>query len=140
MNADNSEHAGLTKLGEIVSQPQRELETFPNRNPDRDYVVELQTSEFSCLCPKTGQPDFAEILIRYVPDQKIVESKSLKLYLWTYRDQGVFHEHFTNQLLEDLLKALEPRWCRVEVNFNPRGGIGIVVTAEHGNPPEVVFS
>ena len=140
MSTNNPEHANLTKLGEGGTHPQRELETFPNRNPQRDYVVELQTSEFSCLCPKTGQPDFAEILIRYVPDECIVESKSLKLYLWTYRNEGVFHEHFANQLLDDLISALHPRWCRVEVNYNPRGGIGILVTAEHGSPPEVAFS
>ena len=140
MSTNNPEHANLTKLGEGGTHPQRELETFPNRNPQGDYVVELQTSEFSCLCPKTGQPDFAEILIRYVPDECIVESKSLKLYLWTYRNEGVFHEHFANQLLDDLISALHPRWCRVEVNFNPRGGIGILVTAEHGSPPEVAFS
>ena len=140
MSENNPEHAGLTKLGQGGTQPKRALEAFPNRNPERDYVVELRTSEFSCLCPKTGQPDFAEILIRYVPDQKIVESKSLKLYLWTYRDEGVFHEHFANLLLDDLVGALDPRWCRVEVSFNPRGGIGIVVTAEHGNPPEIALS
>ena len=94
MNKPNPEHENLSKLGEGGTQPKRELETFPNRNPERDYVVELKTSEFTCICPKTGQPDFADILIRYVPEQKIVESKSLKLYLWTFRDQGTFHEHF----------------------------------------------
>ena len=103
----NPEHEDLTKLGEGATQPKRELETFPNRNPER-HVVELRTNEFTCLCPKTGQPDFAEIFIRYVLDQKIVESKSLKLYLWTYRDEGVFHEHFANLLLNDLVDALPP--------------------------------
>ena len=95
----------------------------------------IATNEFSCLCPKTGQPT----LPRYssdLPDQKIVESKSLKLYLWTYRDEGVFHEHFANLLLNDLVDALDPKWCRVEVDFNARGGIGIKVLAEHGTPPE----
>ena len=92
MNSENPEHSNLTELGKGGTQPSRTLETFPNRNPERDYLVELETSEFSCLCPKTGQPDFANILIRYAPDQKIVESKSLKLYLWTYRDEGVFHD------------------------------------------------
>ena len=140
MNETTPEHTNLTKLGEGGTQPKRELETFPNRNPERDYVVELNTSEFTCICPKTGQPDFAEIHIRYVPDQKIVESKSLKLYLWSFRDEGTFHEHFANCLLDDLVNALEPRWCRVEVNFNARGGIGIIVTAEHGAPPEVAYS
>ena len=103
-------------------------------------MVELNTSEFTCICPKTGQPDFADIHIRYVPDQKIVESKSLKLYLWTFRDEGTFHEHFANRLLDDLVSALDPRWCRVEVNFNARGGICIVVPAEHVAPPEVAYS
>jgi 7-cyano-7-deazaguanine reductase len=136
MTEDNAEHENLTKLGAGGTSPKRELETFPNRDPDRSYVVELRTSEFTCLCPKTGQPDFAEIFIRYVPDQKIVESKSLKLYLWSYRDEGVFHEHFANLLLNDLVTALSPSWCRVEVDFNARGGIGIKVLAEHGNPPK----
>jgi 7-cyano-7-deazaguanine reductase len=135
MNEENPEHENLTKLGQGGTQPQVELETFPNRDPGRSYVVELRTSEFTCLCPKTGQPDFADILIHYVPDQKIVESKSLKLYLWTYREKGVFHEHFANLLLNDLVSALSPKWCRVEVDFNARGGIGIKVTAEHGQAP-----
>ena len=94
MSETNPEHKDLSKLGEGGTHPNRNLETFPNRNPERDYVVELKTDEFTCICPKTGQPDFAEIIIRYVPDQKIVESKSLKLYLWTFRDEGTFHEHF----------------------------------------------
>ena len=140
MNETNSEHTNLTKLGEGGTHPNRTLETFPNRNTERDYLVELKTDEFTCLCPKTGQPDFAEIFIRYVPDQKIVESKSLKLYLWTFRDEGTFHEHFANRLLDDLVDALQPRLCRVEVDFNARGGIGIVVSAEHGNPPSITFA
>ena len=136
----NLEHENLSQLGQGGTKPTRELETFPNRNSERDYVVDLQTSEFTCICPKTGQPDYADIHIRYTPDQKIVESKSLKLYLWSFRDEGTFHEHFANRLLDDLVSALEPRWCRVEVNFNARGGIGIIVTAEHGTPPEVAYS
>ena len=140
MIQENPEDSDLTKLGEGGTHPNRNLETFPNRNPERDYVVELRTSEFTCVCPKTGQPDFAEILIRYVPDKKIVESKSLKLYLWTFRDEGTFHEHFANRLLDDLVEVLNPRWCRVEVDFNARGGIGIVVSAEHGTPSEIAFS
>ena len=136
MTDNNPEHEDLTKLGEGTTRPKRELETFPNRDPERTYVIELRTSEFTCLCPKTGQPDFADIFIRYVPDQKIVESKSLKLYLWSYRDEGIFHEHFANLLLNDLVDALSPKWCRVEVDFNARGGIGIKILAEHGNPPK----
>ena len=135
--SENTEHTDLTRLGEGATRPKRELETFPNRNPERDYVVELDTNEFTCLCPVTGQPDFAEIHIRYVPDERIVESKSLKLYLWTFRDEGVFHEHFANLLLDDLVAALSPRWCEVEALFNARGGIAINVRAEHGSAPDI---
>jgi 7-cyano-7-deazaguanine reductase len=122
--------AGLTLLGKPV-QPLRQLETFPNHNPERDYVVTLQTDEFTCVCPKTGQPDFAKIKIQYIPDKKIVESKSLKLYLWSFRNEGVFHEHVTNIILDDLVAALSPRWCKVSAAFAVRGGIGITVEAEH---------
>lgn len=135
--SENTEHTNLTRLGERTTAPKRELETFPNRNPERDYVVELETNEFTCLCPVTNQPDFAEIHIRYVPDERIVESKSLKLYLWTFRDEGVFHEHFANLLLDDLVIALSPRWCEVEARFNARGGIAINVRAEHGSAPDL---
>ncbi len=135
MNPESTDHSDLTELGKGATRPTRKLETFPNQHEERDYVVELQTDEFTCLCPATGQPDFAEILIRYVPDQKIVESKSLKLYLWSYRDEGIFHEHFANLLLEDLVAVLAPRWCEVNTKFNSRGGIGITVRAEHGSQP-----
>ena len=121
---------GLTLLGEKV-QPTKKLETFPNHNPERDYTVTLQTTEFTCLCPKTGQPDFAELTIQYIPDQHIVESKSLKLYLWSFRNEGAFHEHVTNTILDDLVKALEPRWCKVSARFAVRGGIAITVDAEY---------
>ena len=134
--SDSQDFSQLTELGTGATRPSRQLETFPNRNPDRDYMVELRTDEFTCLCPATGQPDFAEIRIRYVPDRKIVESKSLKLYLWSYRDEGVFHEHFANLLLDDLAAALAPRWCLVEALFKVRGGIAINVRAEHGTAPE----
>ena len=119
----------------MSTRPSRQLETFDNPEPGRDYVIRFDCPEFTCLCPATGQPDFAEIRIRYVPDQKIVESKSLKLYLWSYRDEGIFHEHFANVLLGDLVAALAPRWCEVEAKFNARGGIGITVRAEHGTQP-----
>ena len=135
MNPESTDHSDLTELGKGATRPTRKLETFPNQHEERDYVVELQTDEFTCLCPATGQPDFAEILIRYVPDQKIVESKSLKLYLWSYRDEGIFHEHFANLLLEDLVAVLAPRWCEVNTKFNSRGGIGITVRAEQGKQP-----
>ncbi len=133
---EQNEHSNLSKLGQSVSQPTRELEAFPNRNPERNYIVELSSSEFTCLCPMTGQPDFADITIRYIPDSKIVESKSLKLYFWSFRDQGIFHEHVSNQILDDLVRTLQPRWCEVETNFAVRGGIGIRVRAEHGTIPE----
>ncbi len=132
MTLEPEDTAELTELGEGATRPRRKLEAFPNHHPERDYLVELDTEEFTCLCPVTGQPDFAHIRICYVPDERIVESKSLKLYLWSYRDEGIFHEHFANVLLEDLVDALAPRWCEVEAKFNPRGGIGITVTAEHG--------
>lgn len=127
----------LTQLGAgKKNKASKKLETFPNKNPTRPYVVELYTEEFTCLCPATGQPDFAKIRIRYVPAKKIVESKSLKLYLWSFRNEGCFHEHLTNIILDDLVEALDPVWCRVEGDFNLRGGIGIKVSASHGTHPE----
>lgn len=122
--------AGLTLLGK-AAKPVRKLETFPNHNEKRDYTVTLQTEEFTCVCPKTGQPDFAKIKIQYIPDKKIIESKSLKLYLWSFRNEGVFHEHVTNIVLDDLVTALKPRWCKVSAEFAVRGGIGITVDAEY---------
>jgi len=122
---------GLTLLGK-GSTPSKQLETFPNRHPDRRYLVRLESEEFTCLCPVTGQPDFAVITVEYTPNQKILESKSYKLYLWSFREQGVFHEHITNTILDDLVQALEPHWCRVIGEFNIRGGIAITVDCEHG--------
>jgi 7-cyano-7-deazaguanine reductase len=114
------------------AKPGKKLETFPNHHPQRDYVVTLGTEEFTCVCPATGQPDFAKVTIQYIPDRKILESKSLKLYLWSFRNQGAFHEHVTNVILDDLVKALKPRWCKVTAVFSVRGGISITVEAEHG--------
>lgn len=122
---------GLTVLGR-GAKPSKRLETFPNHDPERNYIVRLETDEFTCVCPATGQPDFATLTVEYIPDQKILESKSFKLYLWSYRNEGVFHEHVTNKILEDLVAALEPRWCRVRGAFRVRGGIAITVEAEHG--------
>ncbi len=102
------------------ARPSRNLETFPNHHPERDYVVTLATDEFTCLCPATDQPDFAHLTIEYIPDQRIVESKSLKLYFWSFRDEGVFHEHIANVILDDLVKALDPRWWQVEPNKRER--------------------
>ena len=127
---DKRDLEGLTALGGD-SAPGRRLETFPNHHAERDYTVTLTTDEFTCLCPMTGQPDFAAITIEYVPDKKIVESKSLKLYFWSFRDQGVFHEHVANTILDDLVKALNPRQCRVTADFGIRGGISITVDAQY---------
>jgi 7-cyano-7-deazaguanine reductase len=122
--------SGLTMLGR-AAQPSKTLEAFPNLHPERDYVVTLKTEEFTCVCPMTGQPDFATVTIAYIPDQRIVESKSMKLYLWSYRNEGIFHEHLTNTILNDLVALLHPRWCKVTGEFKARGGISITVEAEH---------
>lgn len=135
-NQENDLLSGLTMLGRETRQPSRKLETFPNQHPGRRYTVTLQTSEFTCVCPMTGQPDFATITIRYIPDQKIVESKSLKLYLWSYRNEGVFHEHVTNQILDDLVAALDPISCEVVGAFNVRGGIALTVEARYEKSPQ----
>ena len=130
MTTTGSDLEGLTLLGR-EAKPSKKLETFPNHHPGRRYVVTLQTDEFTCVCPATGQPDFATITIQYTPDQKILESKSLKLYLSSYRNEGVFHEHVCNQILDDLVAALDPHWLKVTGAFKVRGGIGITVEAEH---------
>jgi 7-cyano-7-deazaguanine reductase len=115
----------------VPSQPSSNLETFPNPNPDRDYEISFETAEFTCLCPRTGQPDFATLRIRYVPDRLCVELKSLKLYLWSYRDQGTFHEAVTNKILDDLVAALAPRFARLTAKWYVRGGLFTTVVAEH---------
>ena len=134
MPTDTKDLQDLTLLGR-KAQPSKELEAFPNRAPGRYYLVTLETREFTCLCPVTGQPDFATIRVAYVPDQKIVESKSFKLYLWSYRNEGVFHEHVVNVILDDLVKVLDPHYCKVTGIFNVRGGIEITVEAEHVKTP-----
>lgn len=111
--------------------PGRQLETFPNPRPGRDYEIAFACPEFTCLCPRTGQPDFAVMKIRYVPGDLCVELKSLKLYLWSFRDQGHFHEDVTNRILDDLVSLLKPRRMTVVGDFNVRGGIHTVVTATH---------
>lgn len=135
MTTEEKDLAGLTKLGR-KAEPSKNLEAFPNRTPERMYRVILETDEFTCLCPVTGQPDFAHIRVEYVPDTKIVESKSFKLYLWSYRNEGAFHEHVVNRILDDLVKTLDPHWCFVRGIFNIRGGIGITVEAEHTRTAE----
>jgi 7-cyano-7-deazaguanine reductase len=114
-----------------VTAPQKTLETFDNPQPKRDYEIRFECPEFTCVCPMTGQPDFATIRITYVPDKLCVELKSLKLYLWSFRDEGAFHEAVTNRILDDLVTALKPRRCEVTGDFYVRGGIHTVVVARH---------
>ncbi|HWQ39782.1 MAG TPA: preQ(1) synthase [Burkholderiales bacterium] len=115
----------------MPSKPSRSLETFPNPHPDRDYLIHMEIPEFTCLCPRTGQPDFATLLLDYVPDRTCVELKSLKLYVWSYRNEGAFHEAVTNRILDDLVKATRPRYMRLTARFNVRGGIYTTVIAQH---------
>ena len=118
-----------------VTAPGRSLATFPNPSPGRDYEIRFECPEFTCVCPMTGQPDFATIRLRYVPDQRCVELKSLKLYLWSFRGEGTFHEAVTNRICDDLAAALAPRFLEVVGDFAVRGGIHTVVTARHGERP-----
>ena len=115
----------------MAGGPSRSLETFANPNPDRDYEIRFECPEFTCLCPMTGQPDFATLRICYVPDRRCVELKSLKLYLWSFRDEGAFHEAVTNRILDDLVAAVEPRRMSVEGDFFVRGGIHTVIRAQY---------
>src|SRR5262245_55439581 len=115
----------------MATKPSKTLETFPNPNPERDYEINFEAPEFTCVCPMTGQPDFATIRIRYVPDKKCVELKSLKLYLWSYRDEGAFHEAVTNRIADDLIAALRPRRLTVTGDFNVRGGIRTQVVVRY---------
>ena len=115
----------------MSTQPRTTLETFANPAPLRDYTIRIRVPEFTCLCPKTGQPDFANLNIEYIADALCVELKSLKLYVWSFRDQGAFHEAVSNQILEDLVGACAPRFMRVSADFNVRGGIYTSVVVEH---------
>ncbi len=118
----------------MPGKPNKELETFLNPHPLRDYTIRIRIPEFTCLCPKTGQPDFATLYIDYVPNQSCLELKSLKTYIWSFRDEGAFHEDVTNQILSDLVRASDPRFIRVCGEFNVRGGIYTTVTVEHQQP------
>ena len=118
----------------MPSAPSRSLDTFPNPSPRRDYEIRFECPEFTCVCPKTGQPDFATIRITYTPGDLCVELKSLKIYLWSFRDEGAFHEAVTNRILDDLVAALQPRRCEVVGDFMVRGGIKTVVVARHPDP------
>lgn len=122
--------AEITKL-KRPTEPSKELVTFKNPAPERDYEIAFDIPEFTCLCPLTGQPDFAHFKIRYTPDKLCVELKALKMYFWSFRDEGQFHEAVTNRILDDLVKATQPRSMTVEGNFFVRGGIGTLITASH---------
>ena len=119
------------KANAMPSQPSKDLETFDNPNPESDFTIHIEVPEFTCLCPKTGQPDFATIYIDYVPNERCVELKSLKMYMWSFRNEGAFHEAVTNLMLADLVKATEPRFMRLTGKFYVRGGIYTTVVAEH---------
>jgi len=115
----------------MPTQPSKQLEVFDNPQPDRDYTIRIRMPEFTCLCPKTGQPDFATLHLEYVPDRCCIELKSLKLYIWSFRDEGAFHEAVTNQILTDMVDACQPRFMRLTAEFMVRGGIYTTVVAEH---------
>ena len=118
----------------MTTQPSTQLETFDNPRPGRDFTIRIDIPEFTCLCPKTGQPDFATLTIEYVPSQLCVELKSLKLYMWSFRDRGAFHEAVTNEILDHITASIHPNFMRIRANFNVRGGIYTNVIAEHKNP------
>ncbi|MET0012550.1 MAG: preQ(1) synthase [Sedimenticola sp.] len=127
----------------MPSQPSKTLETFENPQQDRDFTIRIRAPEFTCLCPKTGQPDFAELTLEYIADKLCVELKSLKMYVWSFRDEGAFHEAVTNQILNDLVAVTQPRFMRLTADFNVRGGIYTTVVAEHraeGWEPEVAVN
>jgi 7-cyano-7-deazaguanine reductase len=115
----------------MATKPSRKPSTFDNPNPGRDYLIHMEIPEFTCLCPLTGQPDFARLVLDYIPQRKCLELKSLKLYIWSFRDRGAFHEAVTNRILEDLVAATRPRFMRLRANFHVRGGIFTTVVAEH---------
>lgn len=126
------------------TKPQNHVDTFPNPNPERDYTIRISIPEFTCLCPKTGQPDFAQLELEYVPDDRCVELKSLKLYMWSFRDRGAFHEAVTNEILGVLVGATAPRYMRLTGKYNVRGGIYTTVVADYRKtgwvcPPPVIL-
>jgi len=119
----------------MPAEPMKDIELVPNPQPDRSYTISMECPEFTCLCPRTGQPDFATIRIRYIPDKLCIELKSLKIYLWSYRNEGAFHEAVVNRILNDLSQACKPRFMEVVGDFFVRGGIHTVVTATAGKEP-----
>lgn len=118
----------------MPSQPSKDLSSFDNPNPERDYTIEIRIPEFTCLCPVTGQPDFATLFLDYIPDKKCVELKSLKLYIWSFRDTDAFHEAVTNEILDHLVNLIQPRRMRLKSKFNVRGGLYTSVVCEYQNP------
>ena len=116
------------------SSPSKELETFPNPNLEREYSIKITLPEFTCLCPKTGQPDFAKLFLEYIPNKECVELKSLKMYIWSFRDQGAFHEAVTNQILDDLVNATDPNYMKLKAVFNVRGGVYTTVVCDYKSP------
>lgn len=116
----------------MASQPSKDLLTFENPHPNREYEIVFDIPEFTCICPITGQPDFAQFVIRYVPNKLCVELKSLKLYMWSFRDEGAFHEDVTNKICNDIIKTVSPKWIKIEGRFNNRGGIHTSVIIEEG--------
>ena len=126
---DSSSYEGLQKSIRKLKTPV--IEVWENQYPEREYVVDLSTDEFTCICPKTGLPDFATINIKYKPSKVCIELKSFKMYLIFYRDMGIFHEHLVNKLLDDLVAACKPRWMKIDVIMNPRGGIATTVSVEY---------
>jgi len=117
-----------------MNKPSKKLETFENPNIDREYTVKITLPEFTCLCPKTGQPDFAKLFLEYIPNQKCVELKSLKMYVWSFRDEGAFHEAVTNKILDDLVNATKPKYMKLKAVFNVRGGVYTTVVCDHKAP------
>ncbi len=123
--------AGVVYSRAMTTQPSKQLDTFPNPAPARDFTIRIDIPEFTCLCPKTGQPDFAQMELEYVPDAACVELKSLKLYIWSFRDEGAFHEAVTNRIMDDIVAAISPRFARLTAVFNVRGGTYPTVVVEH---------
>ena len=118
----------------MSTKPSKDLETFINPNSKRDYTIKINLPEFTCLCPKTGQPDFAKLFLEYIPDKKCVELKSLKMYIWSFRDEGAFHEAVTNQILDDLVNAINPKYIKLKAVFNVRGGVYTTVVCDYKSP------
>lgn len=115
----------------MPSIPSKKIDTFDNPNIERDYVIKITLPEFTCLCPKTGQPDFAKLFLEYIPSQQCIELKSLKMYIWSFRDEGAFHEDVTNKILDDLVNAANPKYMKIKAVFNVRGGVYTTVICEH---------